>query len=60
MKLVFAGTPDPAVPALRALLDSGRHEIVAVVTRPDAQAGRGRRVVRSPSARSPTSTASKS
>lgn len=48
MKLVFAGTPDPAVPALRALLDSGRHEVLAVVTRPDAQAGRGRRVVRSP------------
>jgi methionyl-tRNA formyltransferase len=48
MKLVFAGTPDPAVPALRALLDSGRHEVAAVVTRPDAQAGRGRRVVRSP------------
>ena len=48
MKLVFAGTPDPAVPALRALLDSGRHEVVAVVTRPDAQAGRSRRVVRSP------------
>ena len=48
MKLVFAGTPAPAVPALRALLDSGRHEVVAVVTRPDAQAGRGRRVVRSP------------
>jgi methionyl-tRNA formyltransferase len=48
MKLVFAGTPDPAVPALRALLDSGRHEVVAVVTRPDAQAGRGRHVVRSP------------
>jgi methionyl-tRNA formyltransferase len=48
MKLVFAGTPEPAVPALRALLDSGRHEIAAVVTRPDAQAGRGRHVVRSP------------
>jgi methionyl-tRNA formyltransferase len=48
MKLVFAGTPDPAVPALRALLESGRHEVAAVVTRPDAQAGRGRRVVRSP------------
>jgi methionyl-tRNA formyltransferase len=48
MKLVFAGTPEPAVPALRALLDSGRHEVVAVVTRPDAQAGRGRHVVRSP------------
>jgi methionyl-tRNA formyltransferase len=48
MRLVFAGTPDPAVPSLRALLESGRHEVVAVVTRPDAQAGRGRRVVRSP------------
>ncbi|SFW77261.1 methionyl-tRNA formyltransferase [Amycolatopsis australiensis] len=48
MKLVFAGTPEPAVPALRALLESGRHEVVAVVTRPDAQAGRGRRVLRSP------------
>src|SRR3954463_2951180 len=48
MKLVFAGTPEPAVPALRALLDSGRHEVVAVVTRPDAQAGRGRRAGRAP------------
>ncbi|MBN6040794.1 methionyl-tRNA formyltransferase [Amycolatopsis sp. 195334CR] len=48
MRLVFAGTPEPAVPALRALLDSGRHEVVAVVTRPDAQAGRGRKVLRSP------------
>ncbi|RJQ81345.1 methionyl-tRNA formyltransferase [Amycolatopsis panacis] len=48
MRLVFAGTPDPAVPALRALLDSSRHEVVAVVTRPDAQAGRGRKVLRSP------------
>ncbi len=48
MKLVFAGTPGPAVPSLRALIDSGRHEVAAVVTRPDAQAGRGRHVVRSP------------
>jgi methionyl-tRNA formyltransferase len=48
MRLVFAGTPELAVPALRALLESGRHEVVAVVTRPDAQAGRGRHVVRSP------------
>ncbi|HVV13067.1 methionyl-tRNA formyltransferase [Amycolatopsis sp.] len=48
MRLVFAGTPEPAVPALRALLDSPRHEVVAVVTRPDAPAGRGRKVVRSP------------
>ncbi|PXY19178.1 methionyl-tRNA formyltransferase [Prauserella muralis] len=48
MRLVFAGTPEPAVPSLRALLDSPRHEVVAVVTRPDAPAGRGRRLVRSP------------
>ncbi|GAB3293564.1 methionyl-tRNA formyltransferase [Parasphingorhabdus pacifica] len=48
MRVVFAGTPEPAVPALRALLDSPEHEVVAVVTRPDAPAGRGRRLVRSP------------
>lgn len=42
MRLVFAGTPAPAVPALEALLDS-RHEVVAVLTRPDARSGRGRR-----------------
>jgi methionyl-tRNA formyltransferase len=48
MRLVFAGTPAPAVPALRALIESARHEVVAVVTRPDAPAGRGRKVVRSP------------
>lgn len=47
MRLVFAGTPDTAVPSLRRLLDSPRHEVVAVVTRPDAAAGRGRRLVRS-------------
>jgi methionyl-tRNA formyltransferase len=48
VRLVFAGTPDPAVPALRALLDSPRHEVVAVLTRPDAPKGRGRRSARSP------------
>ncbi|ASO19958.1 methionyl-tRNA formyltransferase [Actinoalloteichus hoggarensis] len=48
MRLVFAGTPEPALPALRTLIDSARHEIVAVVTRPDAPAGRGRRLLRSP------------
>ncbi|GAB2586488.1 methionyl-tRNA formyltransferase [Streptomyces capparidis] len=51
MRLVFAGTPEVAVPALDALLASGRHEVVAVVTRPDAPAGRGRRLVASPVAR---------
>lgn len=48
MRVVFAGTPAPAVPALRKLLESPRHEVVAVVTRPDAPAGRGRKLVRSP------------
>jgi methionyl-tRNA formyltransferase len=43
MRLVFAGTPQTAVPALDALLAS-RHEVAAVVTRPDAPAGRGRKV----------------
>ena len=36
----FAGTPEPAVPALRRLIDSPRHEVVAVLTRPDAVSGR--------------------
>lgn len=48
MRLVFAGTPEPAVPSLRALIESPRHEVVAVVTRPDAPAGRGRKLLRSP------------
>ncbi|SDY36576.1 methionyl-tRNA formyltransferase [Amycolatopsis xylanica] len=48
MRLVFAGTPEPAVPSLRALIESPRHEVVAVVTRPDARSGRGRTVSRSP------------
>src|SRR5689334_8657656 len=47
MRLVFAGTPDTAVPVLDALLAS-RHEVAAVVTRPDAPAGRGRKVEASP------------
>lgn len=47
MKLVFAGTPEPAVPSLEALLAS-RHDVVAVVTRPDAPAGRGRALRPSP------------
>jgi methionyl-tRNA formyltransferase len=48
MRLVFAGTPAAALPSLRALLASERHEVLAVITRPDAPAGRGRHVVRSP------------
>ena len=47
MRLVFAGTPAVAVPALDAIAAS-RHELLAVLTRPDAPAGRGRHLVRSP------------
>ena len=47
MRLIFAGTPEPAVESLRTLIDS-QHEVVAVVTRPDAPTGRGRRLERSP------------
>jgi len=50
MRLVFAGTPQTAVPSLAALLAS-RHEVVAVITRPDAPAGRGRHTEPSPVAR---------
>ncbi len=48
MRLVFAGTPGPAVPTLRALLESPRHDVVAVLTRPPARAGRGRHTAVSP------------
>ncbi|GAA3267614.1 methionyl-tRNA formyltransferase [Dactylosporangium vinaceum] len=47
MRLVFAGTPAVALPALDAIAAS-EHELVAVVTRPDAPAGRGRQLVPSP------------
>src|SRR5215469_92393 len=46
MRLVFAGTPQTAVPSLDALLASS-HSVVAVLTRPDARAGRGRRLAAS-------------
>jgi methionyl-tRNA formyltransferase len=47
VRLVFAGTPETSVPALEALLASA-HEVVAVLTRPDAPAGRGRHLVAGP------------
>jgi methionyl-tRNA formyltransferase len=50
MRVVFAGTPQAAVPSLEAVAKS-RHDLVGVVTRPDAPAGRGRRVAASPVAR---------
>jgi methionyl-tRNA formyltransferase len=47
MRIVFAGTPDFAVPTLQALIDS-QHEICAVYTQPDRPAGRGRKLTASP------------
>lgn len=47
MRIVFAGTPETALPSLEALVAS-RHDVVAVVTRPDAPAGRGRTMTPSP------------
>jgi methionyl-tRNA formyltransferase len=47
MRVVFAGTPEVALPALAAVAASA-HELVGVVTRPDAPAGRGRRLAPSP------------
>ncbi len=50
MRIAFAGTPEVAIPSLAALLDAG-HDVVAVITRPDAPAGRGRTLAPSPVAR---------
>lgn len=47
MRLLFAGTPEPALPVLDALVESS-HEVVAVLTRPDARRGRGRTLHPSP------------
>ena len=47
MRVVFAGTPEVAVPALDAIVAS-HHELVGIVTRPDAPSGRGRKLVASP------------
>jgi methionyl-tRNA formyltransferase len=47
MRVVFAGTPEVALPALDAIVAS-EHELVGVVTRPDAPSGRGRKLVASP------------
>jgi methionyl-tRNA formyltransferase len=48
VRLVLAGTPSAALPALEAVLGSDRHELLAVVTRPDARSGRGRELAPSP------------
>ena len=47
MRIAFAGTPDVAIPPLQALINAG-HEVVAVITRPDAPSGRGRTLTASP------------
>lgn len=47
MKIVFMGTPEFAIPSLRILLDN-KHEILAVVTTPDKERGRGQRVTFTP------------
>jgi methionyl-tRNA formyltransferase len=47
MRVVFAGTPEVALPALDAIAASS-HDLVGVVTRPDAPAGRGRKLTASP------------
>jgi methionyl-tRNA formyltransferase len=49
--IVFAGTPEPALPSLRRLIDSPHHDVVAVLTRPDAAAGRRAKPSPSPVAR---------
>jgi methionyl-tRNA formyltransferase len=51
VRLVFAGTPEPALPALRSLIDSPRHVVIAVLTRPDAASGRHGKLQPSPVAR---------
>lgn len=50
MRLIFAGTPEVAVPTLEVLAES-EHEVVAVLTRPPARSGRGRTLIDSPVAR---------
>jgi methionyl-tRNA formyltransferase len=40
VRIVFAGTPEPALPSLRRLIESPHHDVIAVLTRPDAAKGR--------------------
>ena len=47
MRIVFMGTPDFSVPALKAIIQAG-HEVVAVITQPDKPKGRGKSVQFSP------------
>lgn len=47
MRIVFMGTPDFSVPALKALVEAG-HQVIAVVTQPDKPRGRGKEVQMTP------------
>lgn len=53
MRVVFAGTPQVALPTLQALVDSS-HEVVGVITRPDAPQGRSKKLIPSPVAQKAT------
>jgi methionyl-tRNA formyltransferase len=48
VRIIFAGTPEPALPSLRRLIDSPHHDVIAVLTRPDAVSGRRGRPSPSP------------
>jgi len=48
LRIVFAGTPEFAAESLKALLQQGEHDVVAVYTQPDRPAGRGRELKASP------------
>lgn len=48
MRIVFMGTPDFAVGSLQALCESGKYEILAVVTQPDRPKGRGNKLLQTP------------
>ena len=51
MRIIFAGTPEPALPSLQRLIDSSNHDVIAVLTRPDAVSGRRGKPSPSPVAR---------
>jgi len=48
VRILFAGTPEPALPSLQRLIDSPNHDVIAVLTRPDAASGRRARLTPSP------------
>lgn len=48
LKIVFMGTPDFAVPALKEIYESGHYDVVAVFSQPPRPSGRGQKITRSP------------